>query len=98
MSGDLPECYGVLYKFVPEYDADTPEDINAAILLLEPQFKGIVIRFKQVRFVEMGDSLKLQYSYDVVKGEVSPKDKPEFENTLGNLLYDLMLVKFQIDN
>lgn len=97
MTKELPEYYGVLYKFVPEYDKDVPDDFNAAILLLEPKFKGIVIRFGIIQFVEMDGVLTLKYTYDIVKGECPKQDKEEFENTLGNLAYDLILTRYEID-
>ena len=52
MMSDLPEPYGVLYQFAHEYDKDAPETENAAIRILEPKFKNVVIRFNQVQFIE----------------------------------------------
>lgn len=99
MMSDLPEPYGVLYQFAHEYDKDVPETENAAIRILEPKFKNVVIRFNQVQFIEdhLTNNLRIKYDYTIIKGEVNKKDINNFKEILGNLLYDLMLVKFSSD-
>ncbi len=96
---DLPEPYGVLYQFAHEYDKDSPETENASIRILEPRFKDVVIRFNQVEFIEdsITNNLRIKFDYTIINGEVNKKDINEFKEILGNLLYDLMLVKFSSD-
>ncbi len=96
---DLPEPYGVLYQFATEYDKDAPDSANAAIRILEPRFKGVVIRFNLVEFVEehVSQNLRLKYDYNIIHGSVDTKDISDFKEVLGNLLYDLLLVKFSSD-
>lgn len=97
---DFPESYGVLYQFAPEYDENVPDDTTAAIRILEPKYKGVVIRYNTVKFIEdpVSNNLKLSFNYEIVFGEVAASDIPNFVNILGDLLYDLMLVKIQLDS
>jgi hypothetical protein len=95
MSDILPEPYGVLFQPAPEFDKDIPDDATAAIRLLEPEYKDIVIRYNTIRFVEAEDEsmLSLKFDYDIICGKISDNRKTDFEITLGNLLYDIILAR-----
>lgn len=96
---DLPESYGVLYQFAHEFDKDAKDSENAAIRILEPKYKGIVIRFNHVSFVENAaqDNFVMKYNYDIISGKVPKADKKDFDTLVGDLLYDLMLVKCNME-
>jgi hypothetical protein len=95
MSNNLPEPYGVLFQPAPEFDADVSEDETAAIRLLDPEYKGIVIRYNTISFNEIDDAsqLSLKFDYKIISGKIPSKKKADFEITLGNLLYDIILQK-----
>lgn len=93
MSNNLPEPYGVLFKPAPEFDEDAPEDATAALMLLEPEFKGVVFRLHTVSFGE-DDQLEnavIKFNYDILSGNVPKSKIVDFEICLGNLIFDLVL-------
>ena len=96
---DLPEPYGILYQFAPELDKDIPDNLNAAIRLLEPNYNGVIIRFNSVRFEEDSKTQQVvvKYDYTLVSGQVNKEDIDDFHNILGCLIYDLILVKMTIN-
>ena len=66
------------------------EDENAIIELAEGRFKGIAIRYGVIRIDEKDDSLVLNFDYDIVKGELFPSERDEFNNVVGNLLVQFL--------
>ena len=93
MSHNLPEPYGVLFQPAPEHDVDAPEEATAAIRILEPAYHGVVIRYNTVRFeeAETAENATVHFDYDIIHGHVAASNKTDFEITLGNLLYDIMI-------
>lgn len=89
----LPEPYGVLYSYAPEFDEGQPESVPAAIKILDPGYKDIVIRYNTVSFTESEnqDTATLHFDYTILKGKVPEESVADFEITLGNLLHDLIL-------
>lgn len=91
----IPEPYGVMYEFAPDYDATAPKEATAAIRLLDPDLKGIVFRYDtiSVKEVEAEDSAHIEFTYTVLDGDI--KDTTEFELRLGNLLHDILLLSLE---
>lgn len=91
----LPEPYGVLFQPAPDFDTDIPDEATAAIRILEPEYKDVVVRFHTVALneVEAKDELAVSFNYDIISGNVPDKAKTDFEITLGNLLFDIILYK-----
>lgn len=85
---DLPEPFGVLYEYAPEYGN---EKDNLPIRLKEKDLDGIVVQIHTINFLEDEDKTgaTLQFNYDVLDGV--PSDVKLLEQTLGNLLHDFIL-------
>ena len=66
------------------------DDENAIIELSEGKFAGISIKYGVIRLDEKEDSLVLNFDYDIVKGELFPSEKEEFNNVVGNLLVQFL--------
>lgn len=93
-NSSFPEPYGVLFSPAPEFDEGADEKATAAIRLLEPAFKGVVFRYNTpVGFVEDAnkENAVLKFDYSLISGVVPDSKKVDFEITLGNLLYDILL-------
>lgn len=93
-----PAPYGVMFHHAAQYDVDMPETENAAFMIDEPDYKGIVVRFKSVGITEENGALKISFDYDKIAGpEVPAKKKADFELTLGNVVHDLLIEKLFSD-
>lgn len=87
--------YGVLYNFAPEFDNPENLDEPAAIRLLDPSFKNVVIRLGKVTFNETdnNEELVMGFTYDILDGKVKKNKLRDFEITIGNMLHDMILEK-----
>jgi len=65
-------------------------DGNAHIEIAEGKFKGIAIQYGVVNLQEKENNLVLNFDYEVVKGELFPSEKEEFNNVVGNLLVQFL--------
>lgn len=96
----LPEPYGVLYTSASEFDEGRPSSDNAAIRILEPEFKNVVIRFTHIECgdPDVDDEVGIRYNYEFVDGHVPPEKLVDFHVTLGNLVFDVILGSFEESN
>lgn len=65
---------------------------QVAVEILGEQFKGMIVRFGKVGIKECGQSAKLAFDFDVIRGTL-PRDKRKFamlENMLGDILVDIL--------
>lgn len=67
--------------------ADDPTAFD--ITVTAGQFEGIVYRLGDVSFPDEDEPI-LQFSYDIIDGELSESDKPVFEKFVGDSIVQML--------
>jgi len=60
-----------------------------AIQINEGPYKGVIFHLGKVQLYEEEGEAKLQFHYDIVKGEVEPND-PDMEKYIGDILLEII--------
>jgi hypothetical protein len=65
-------------------------DANRCVRINDGEFQGLIVSFDRVRFIPIGDTFKLSFNYNVVEGDDTDYNKKRLENTLGDILLNLI--------
>lgn len=60
------------------------------IELTSGEFSGIIYTYGKVRLIEEGDTLRVQFEYDIRENPIGDIDRDKFKNHIGDILIDIL--------
>lgn len=91
MSKPIPQTFPP-YRIVNFKETDDKEDSFVRLRIEEGKFEGIEFHFQELKVLEEDaeGGANLNYTYNVIKGEIAPEDTEDFEEATAGILLDLI--------